>query len=331
MGYIFHSEPVKYLAAVNAAGFEDIALQLFNHQYRHNTIYKAFVDAIHVHPESVKDVASVPFLPVSFYKSHRVVTGDVADDAALFYSSTTTSDIPARHFVKDMALYEESLLAGFRQFYGEPADYAILALLPSYLQRKGASLVHMAQVLMDDGKHPLNGFYLDEHEKLYAVLQQLEQEGQPTLLLGVTFALLDFAEKHNMKLQHTTIMETGGMKGRRRELTRAEVHAELKAKLGVGHVHSEYGMTELLSQAYAVHDGIFRSSVTMKVLVRDINDPFDIKPSGTGCLNIIDLANVHSCAFIATDDMGRIYDDGSFEVLGRADHSALRGCNLMVV
>ncbi len=270
-------------------------------------------------------------MPVSFYKTHKVVTGDVPAGTLVFSSSTTTSDVPGRHYVKDRVLYDESLKKGFVECYGSPDKYAILALLPSYLQREGASLVYMAEQLMKASGHKLNGFYLDEHEQLFNVLQQLETGQQPTILIGVTFALLDFAEKYHMNLNHTVVMETGGMKGRRKEMTRAEVHDILKERLVLQSVHSEYGMTEMLSQAYAVENGIFRSSSTMQVLVRDMNDPLDISLKGSGCLNIIDLANVHSCAFIATDDMGRIYDDGSFGVLGRADHSALRGCNLMVL
>lgn len=331
MGYIFHNEPVKYLEGINADSFDDIALQLFRHQYAHNPVYNSFVNALHINPANVTTVAAIPFLPVSFFKTHKVVTGVVDEDTPFFSSSTTTTDTPGRHYVKDMGLYNESLLMGFRQFYGSPQDYAILALLPSYLQRQGASLVHMAQQLMEHSGHVLNGFYLDEHEELQSVLRQLELVKQPTILIGVTFALLDFAEQYPMQLQHTIVMETGGMKGRRRELTRGEVHDYLKERLGLAQVHSEYGMTELLSQAYATANGLFRTPATMRVLVRDMNDPFEINDRGNGCINVIDLANVHSCAFIATDDMARIYDDGSFEVLGRADHSALRGCNLMVV
>lgn len=331
MEYIFNNEPSKYLHNINEDNFEKIALQVFNYQYNNNGIYNAFVNAIGANSAMVKRLNDIPFLPVSFFKTHSVFTGTPTPQTAMFSSSTTTSDIPGRHYVKDVGLYEENLLKAFRQFYGEPGEYAILALLPSYLQRKGASLVHMAQVLMDESKHSANGFYLDEFEKLNDVLNELEKQKQRVLLLGVTFALLDFAEAYNLNLNHTIVMETGGMKGMRRELTRGEVHEFLINKLGVQQIHSEYGMTELLSQAYAFHDGVFKSATTMKVLVRDINDPFDIRKSGVGCLNIIDLANVHSCAFIATDDMGRIYEDESFEVLGRVDNSALRGCNLMVV
>ena len=331
MGYIFHQEPIKYLNSINAGNFNDIALELFMHQYEHNDIYGSFVRALGVAPATVADITAIPFMPVSFFKTHKVITGEVADNALVFSSSTTTSDIPGRHYVKDSVLYDQSLIRGFREFYGAPEEYAILALLPSYLQREGASLVYMAEQLMKASGNKANGFYLDEHEQLYNLLQQLEADGQPTILIGVTFALLDFAEVYRMQLKNVYVMETGGMKGRRKEMTREEVHNILMDRLGVRSVHSEYGMTELLSQAYATKNGLFRASGTMKVLVRDMNDPLEVKRKGSGCLDIIDLANVYSCAFIATDDMGRIYEDGSFEVLGRLDHSALRGCNLMVL
>lgn len=331
MGYFFHQEPVNYLNSINGENFDSIALELFRYQYAHNTVYQSFTDALNILPNDVQDITAIPFLPVSFFKSHDVVTGDIHPGATVFRSSTTTSEVPARHIVKDTGLYDANLFMGFRRFYGEPSEYVFLALLPSYLQREGASLVYMAQRLMDSSGKEMNGFYLDEHEQLYNVLNRLETTGQKYILIGVTFGLLDFAERYNMKLTNGVVMETGGMKGRRREMTRAEVHEILKQRLGVTHVHSEYGMTELLSQAYAEREGIFYPSPTMKLLVRDQNDPLELHRAGTGNLNVIDLANIHSCAFIATDDIGSIYDDGGFEVLGRTDHSALRGCNLMVV
>lgn len=331
MGYFFHREPVNYLNSIDRGNFDSIALELFRLQYARNKVYKSFVDALSVRPEDVQDVTCIPFLPVSFFKSHDVVTGDKAPGATVFYSSATTSDTPSRHIVNDIALYDANLLKGFRQFYGNPQEYVFLGLLPSYLQRNGSSLVYMVQKLMEHSGKEMNGFYLDEHEQLYNVLNSLEAVGQKYLLVGVTFGLLDFAERYSMKLQNGIVMETGGMKGRRQEMTRGEVHETLKKSLGVQRVHSEYGMTELLSQAYAVQDGIFQPSSTMKLLVREQNDPLELNSAGTGNLNIIDLANLHSCAFIATDDIGTVYEDGSFEVLGRTDHSALRGCNLMVV
>lgn len=331
MGYFFHQGAVNYLNSINDENFDATALELFRYQYTNNKVYRSFVDALSVNVDEVQDILSIPFLPVSFFKSHDIVTEEAPGDHVVFLSSTTTSDIPARHIVQDMALYDAALLQGFRQFYGEPSEYAFLALLPSYLQREGASLVYMAQKLMEHSSNPLNGFYLDEHELLFDVLNKLESLGGKYVLIGVTFGLLDFVEKYKLQLKNGIVMETGGMKGRRKEMTREEVHVILKERLGITNIHSEYGMTELLSQAYAERDGVFNAASTMKVLVRDQNDPLELQGTGTGNLNIIDLANVYSCAFIATDDIGRIYNDGSFEVLGRSDNSALRGCNLMVV
>lgn len=320
----------KYISTVKSADFQEAALEIFRYQYNTNLIYGQFVKRLNVDVDKVHRVEDIPFLPVSFFKTHRVTTGSFEPELT-FESSTTTSDIPARHYIKDELLYRESLITGFKKFYGNPEKYVFLALLPSYLQRGNASLVHMTDVLMKISNHRANGFYLDELDKLQQTLVELDEAGQPTVLLGVTYALLDFAELYPMKLNNTIVMETGGMKGRRKEMIREEVHYILKKALGVSTVHSEYGMTELLSQAYATSSGMFRTADTMGVYVRDINDPLSAKAHGSGLLNIVDLANLHSCAFIATDDIGRIQDDGTFEVLGRADNSALRGCNLMVL
>ena len=318
MSYNIELKNKQWPPAVNAINFDDIALAAFRYQYEHNEIYNAFTKALHIDPEQVKSIEQIPFLPISFFKTHRVATGNGQEAAHIFESSGTTGEIPSKHYVHDGEIYERSLLSGFEAFYGNPADYVIIALLPSYLERRNASLVQMAKVLMEKSGHPDCGFYLDEWEQLKEVLQRCEAKGQKVLLLGVTFALLDFAEHYPMQLEHTIVMETGGMKGRREEWTREQVH-------------SEYGMTELLSQAYAKTDGIFSPTATMKVLVRDINDPLEVNAHGTGCLNIIDLANIYSCCFIATEDIGRLSPDGSFEVLGRMDHAALRGCSLMVI
>jgi len=331
---VFHNFSLinsSYLHSINAQSFDDIALAAFQYQYHNNTLYRSFTDALHIAPASVRNIQQIPFLPVSFFKTYQVKSGDWQQHRMIFESSGTTGDIPSRHFIYDEHIYRESLLMGFEQFYGPVEQYAIIALLPSYLERGNSSLVHMARVLMEKSALPANGFYLNEYDKLQQVLQQLEEQQQPTLLLGVTFALLDFAEQHPMHLQHTIVMETGGMKGRREEWTRTQVHDFLKQQWQLSQVHSEYGMTELLSQAYAKEDGIFSPATTMQVLVRDINDPLDVSTTGTGCLNIIDLANIHSCCFIATDDIGTIASDGTFQVLGRIDHAALRGCNLMVI
>lgn len=316
---------------IRADNFEETALDVFRYQYNTNGIYRQFTDALHITPEDLKNLSDIPFLPVSFFKTHKVSTGDITGTTTVFESSTTTGLVPSRHYVPDISIYEASLIKGFEKFYGAAEQYAIIALLPSYLERGNSSLVYMAKVLMERGKHPASGFYLNEFENLHKVLMDLEKKGQRTLLIGVTFALLDFADAYPMQLNHTIVMETGGMKGRRQELTRNEVHEILKSQWGLKNVHSEYGMTELLSQAYSDANGRYRCTDTMKVLVRDINDPIDVQPTGTGVLNVIDLANIYSCSFIATEDIGCIAQDGSFEVLGRLDNSALRGCNLMVV
>lgn len=315
----------------NAGNFEEKALATFRCQYAGNPIYRSYCDALRIDPRKIDSILKIPFLPISFFKTHTVCTGGAQQPELVFESSGTTGETPSRHFIQDAGIYEQSLLAGFEQFYGAPGQYAILALLPSYLERKNASLVHMARVLMEKSGHGANGFYINEWEKLRDTLAVLEESGQKTLLLGVTFALLDFAAAHPMPLAHTIVMETGGMKGRREELTRAEVHAILKKQWQLQQVHSEYGMTELLSQAYATANGIFKCTDTMRVFIRDINDPLDVTGAGTGGLNIIDLANIGSCSFIATEDIGTLHTDGTFEVLGRMDHTVLRGCSLMAV
>ena len=329
----YNSDPLPpgYIAQIGAGNFRERSLALFRYQYAHNDVYRSYADAIRRDPAQVQAPEDIPFLPVSFFRTHRVRTGRWDTPALHFESSGTTGGQPAVHDVRDAALCREALLRGFEQFYGDPAGYVILALLPSYIGRGNASLAHMAATLMAQGAHADSGFYLHEWDKLYAVLQRLERQGSKTLLLGVTFALLDFAAAFPMQLRHTIVMETGGMKGRREEWTRSQVHGLLQQQWGLQQVHSEYGMTELLSQAYATAGGHFRCSDTMRVLLRDIQDPLEILREGTGCINVIDLANVHSCAFIATDDIGRLLPDGSFEVLGRTDHAALRGCSLMAV
>jgi acyl-protein synthetase LuxE len=311
--------------------FENIALQVFFYQYHNNLLYREYCEALHIDIRSVTQLAHIPFLPITFFKTHRVITGSQEPADIIFESSGTTGEIPSRHYVCNARLYEQALLKGFEQFYGSVSQYTILGLLPSYLERKNASLVYMAKTLMDKSGQPENGFYINEWNQLKHVLERLGSGNNKILLLGVTFALLDFAAACPMPLTNTIVMETGGMKGRREELTRSEVHAILKTQWQLKQVHSEYGMTELLSQAYARAEGIFECTNTMRVFVRDINDPLDVKETGSGCLNIIDLANVHSCSFIATEDIGNIYANGSFEVLGRMDQSALRGCSLMVI
>ncbi len=327
----FSGPDSQYIAKVRNSDFEEMALEVFQFQYEQNSVYKSYVDAIKVNTSLVKRVVDIPFLPIDFFKTHWVVSGEPRKHVASFESSGTTGENTSKHYVVDEGIYKASLSAGFREFYGEPGEYAILALLPGYLERGNSSLVYMARELMQQSGHAANGFYLNEWELLYKQLQQLETRGQKSLLIGVTYALLDFAERYPMELRNTVVMETGGMKGRRTEWTRAQVHDFLRKQWMLKTVHSEYGMTELLSQAYAKEGGVFRAAKTARVLVRELNDPLHTTATGSGCLNIIDLANLHSCAFIATEDLGTVYPDGSFTVLGRMDHSALRGCSLMAV
>lgn len=327
MEYNFNPD---FIYQLNADNFNDIALQVFHYQFANNSIYRSFVEALHIQPSSIHRVEDIPFLPVSFFKSHKVVCSNQLP-SLFFESSGTTGSINSRHYIVDVHLYEASLLSGFKQFYGAPNEYVFLALLPSYLERKNASLVHMANVLMQQSNHPANGFYLNEWGQLAEQIATLQAKNQKVILLGVTFALLDFAQAHPMDMKAVIVMETGGMKGRREEWTRKQVHQYLQERWGIKKIHSEYGMTEMLSQGYAQNEGLFFPSQTMKALVRDINDPMDVNINGSGVLNIIDLVNIHSCAFLATEDIGVVNDNGSFTVLGRQDHSALRGCSLMAV
>ncbi|WP_127130004.1 acyl transferase [Pseudoflavitalea rhizosphaerae] len=311
------------------AGFDQLALELFRFQYEQNPVYREYVNALKIVGDDVKRVEDIPYLPIQFFKTRDVRTTSFEPEA-VFMSSGTTQTINSRHSVKSLALYRESFLLAFEQFYGPVNEWCIIGLLPSYLERSNSSLVVMADDLVRRSGHPDSGFYLYEHEKLAEVLQSLESRQQKTLLIGVTFGLLDFAEKFPMPLQHTIIMETGGMKGRREEMTRQEVHDILKTAFGLSCVHSEYGMTELLSQGYSKGGGIFHTPAWMQIRVRQEDDPLDVRLSGTGIINVIDLANIYSCCFIATEDVGRVYEDGSFEVQGRVDNSDIRGCSLMV-
>jgi Acyl-protein synthetase, LuxE len=311
-------------------GFEALALDIFQYQLKNNAVYGAYVKALGTDTSRVDSLARIPFLPVRFFKSLEVKTGEFEPEA-VFESSGTTGMISSRHEVKELSLYRESFIRGFDLFYGPAADYCILGLLPSYLERGNSSLVLMVDELIRQSGHPQSGFYLNEFDKLAAVLLELESRGQKTLLIGVSFALLDFAEQYQVPLKHTIIMETGGMKGRRKELIRPELHAILKTAFSVPVIHSEYGMTELLSQAYSKGEGVYHCPPWMKILLRDDEDPLRVITSGSGVVNVIDLANIHSCSFIATDDAGKVYPNGSFEILGRVDGSDMRGCSLLVV
>ena len=316
--------------SLQPAQFEKMALQTFVYQYANNTIYAQYANAVGRPPEKVAALPDIPFLPIGFFKSHTVVSG-VFEPEAVFESSGTTQTVNSHHLVKSIALYRQSFMQAFQQFYGPVSEWCIIGLLPSYLERSNASLVVMTDELVKQSRHPQSGFYLYEHDKLFSTLQALERQKQKTLLIGVTFALLDFAETRPLHLQHTIVMETGGMKGRREEWTRQQVHDFLRARLGVSSIHSEYGMTELLSQAYSAGNGIFHCPAWMKILLREEDDPLRMAGSNNGIINIIDLANIHSCSFIATDDAGKQYPDGSFEVIGRMDNSDLRGCSLMTI
>ena len=311
--------------------FEKIALKIFRYQHENNLVYREFCDLMKVEPQKVKTLQQIPFLPIQFFKSHAVVsnTNPVQNT---FTSSGTTGMVTSKHLVTDTSIYEESYRKGFSQFYGNIEDYVVLALLPSYLERDGSSLIYMVEDLIQLSNHDDSGFYLHNHDELINKLTTLDQSGQNVILIGVTFALLDLIEKHQFQLQNTIIMETGGMKGRRKEMIREELHQQLCEGFGVTAIHSEYGMTELLSQAYSLGEGVFECPSWIQILVRDTEDALTYIPQGkTGGINVIDLANINSCSFIATQDLGKKYPNNSFEVLGRFDNSDIRGCNLMVL
>lgn len=309
-------------------GVEALALALFQFQYKHSQLYRKYVDLLRVNPDTVNAFDQIPFMPIDFFKTHRVATTPFVEEA-VFESSGTTTTTASRHFIRDVSLYRKSFQGSFQRFYGPPSDWCILGLLPAYLERENSSLVFMVNELIRQSGHEHSGFYLYEHDKLSNVIHHLNGSGQKTLLIGVTFALLDFATNCAQPLHNTIVMETGGMKGRKEEMTREEVHGILKKAWTIPVVHSEYGMTELLSQAYSRGDGIFECPSWMKILLREEDDPMTIKRRGRGLINVIDLANIYSCSFIATDDIGVLHPDGSFEVLGRRDQSDLRGCSLM--
>ena len=310
--------------------FEKTTLKVFRHQYDNNAVYRDFCGFLKKDKQNVKSVIEIPFLPIQFFKSHDVISSTDAVQET-FTSSGTTGMVTSRHLITDLTYYEQSFRLAFSQFYGNIEDYAVLALLPSYLEREGSSLIYMVEDLIEGSNNPDSGFYLHNYDELIAKLTKLDAAGQNVLLIGVTYALLDLVEKQNFNLQHTIIMETGGMKGRRKEMIREELHDVLCKGFGVSKIHSEYGMTELLSQAYSLGDGIFECPRWMDILIRDTEDALSYVDSGkTGGVNVIDLANYNSCSFIATQDLGKKYLNQSFEVLGRFDNSDIRGCNLMV-
>ena len=323
--------PQDIFTIANQKQFEKIALKVFRFQYENNSVYRDFCDFLKVEKSSVKSLQQIPFLPIQFFKSHEVVssTNPVQET---FTSSGTTGMITSQHLVTDISLYEQSYRNAFSEFYGNIEDYAVLALLPSYLERKGSSLIYMVNDLIQLSNNPNSGFYLHNYDELTSKLIELDSEGQNVLLIGVTYALLDLIEQQNFQLQNTIVMETGGMKGKRKEIIREELHEILCKGFGVSNIHSEYGMTELLSQAYSLGNGIFECPNWMQILIRDTEDALSYVSTGkTGGINVIDLANINSCSFIATQDLGKKYPNNSFEVLGRFDNSDIRGCNLMVI
>ena len=315
----------------NQEQFETVALQVFKYQFENNPVYRSYCDLLFKHPSDTKRIEDIPFLPIQFFKTHQVITGEKEPDI-IFSSSGTTGNTTSKHYVQNLKLYEESFTKAFESTYGKITDYVILGLLPSYLERNGSSLIYMVNHFIKNSPHPESNFYLNNLDELYKTLQHLEAKGKKTLLIGVSFALLDFVEQYQLKLNHTIVMETGGMKGRRTELVRTELHNQLCTGFEVDHIHSEYGMTELLSQAYSKGNGIFECPPWMKIIIRDTEDPLSLLPPyKNGGINIIDLANLNSGAFIATQDLGKLHTNGSFEVIGRFDHSDVRGCNLMVM
>jgi len=311
--------------------FNKLTLEIFNFQYDNNPVYQKFCSYLGKTKSNVNALEDIPYLPIEFFKSKKVLAKNQKPQI-VFESSGTTGQLVSKHYVARLAIYVKSYLKTFEYFYGNIEDYCVLALLPSYMEREGSSLIYMVKDLIAKSGNPKSGFYLDNKVDLLKTLESLDQSAGKAILIGVSYALLDISEHHSLNLKNTILMETGGMKGRRTELVRDELHSILKNSFGLDAVHSEYGMTELLSQAYSKAEGIFNCPPWMSVSIRETEDPLTTEPFGkVGGINIIDLANIYSCSFIATQDLGRVYKDGSFEVLGRFDHSDVRGCNLMVL
>lgn len=311
--------------------FEKLTLKVFRFQYDNNTVYRNFCTLLKKDKTNVKRIEEIPFLPIQFFKSHDVLSS-AEPIQATFTSSGTTGMSTSKHHVTDLKFYEDSYRLGFSQFYGNIEDYVVLALLPSYLEREGSSLIYMVDDLIKSSNNPESGFYLNNYDELIEKLTRLDNEGQNVILIGVTYALLDLVEKQQFSLKNTIIMETGGMKGKRKEMIREELHEILCKGFGLTEIHSEYGMTELLSQAYSLGNGVFECPAWMRILVRDTEDALTyIEEGKTGGINVIDLANINSCSFIATQDLGKITGSNAFEILGRFDNSDIRGCNLMVI
>jgi phenylacetate-coenzyme A ligase PaaK-like adenylate-forming protein len=313
------------------AKFDDLALEVFNYQYKYNAFYQRYCSLIGKEITKISAVEDIPFLPIQFFKNQKIQTGSWTPEM-LFTSSGTTGLVTSTHYIKDVAFYKTLCQQGFEQFYSKVEDFCFLGLLPSYLEREGSSLIVMVDDFIKKSKYPQSGFFLYNHAELCHILVKNKENNIPTVLFGVSFALLDFAEQFSINFPELIIMETGGMKGRRREMIREELHETIQKGFGTSVIHSEYGMTELMSQGYSKGFGRFESSATMKILSRDVNDPLSILTNSgrLGVLNVIDLGNLDTCSFIATDDLGRVYSDDSFEILGRLDSSDVRGCNLLV-
>lgn len=320
----------KIFNIASEADFNEVCLEVFRYQYENISVYQKFCNLLKTDVSKVKSYKEIPFLPIQFFKSHQITAPDSAIETT-FTSSGTTGQITSKHYVSDLNVYEKSFFKTFEIFYGSPSDYCFLALLPSYLEREGSSLIYMVQKLIQASGKKESNFYLHNLDELIKQLEELEGRNQKTILIGVSYALLDLIEKKSFSLKNTLVMETGGMKGRRKEMVKEELHTVLKEGFGVENIHSEYGMTELLSQAYSKENGIFHCPPWMRVLTRDTEDSLTLVKEKTGGINIIDLANVHSCAFIATQDLGLVYPDNSFEIKGRFDNSDIRGCNLMIL
>lgn len=310
--------------------FEELALKIFREQAENCEVYRDFVKNLGITKSDVRSINDIPFLPIEFFKTREIITGYGVPEE-VFTSSGTTGMAQSKHPVLDVGIYLQSFRKAFEIFYGDITKYAVLALLPSYSEREGSSLIYMVDDLIRSATNEQSGYFLYDHEKLRKKLDDLKSSNTPVILIGVTYALLDFAESHSIDFPQLIVMETGGMKGKRREMVRTELHETLCAGFGVPLIHSEYGMTELLSQAYSKGAGIFHCPPWMKVLIRDTNDPLEILgPNRTGGINVIDLANINSCSFVATQDLGKASSDGTFEVLGRFDNSDIRGCNLLI-
>lgn len=322
---------LEKIRQVKVENFAEVAIAVFQYQAAFNPIYRQYISLLNIDYQQVNRVESIPFLPIQFFKNHEIKTGNW-ESALTFLSSGTTSKTTSSHQLISQDFYKKNARRGFQQFYGAVKNYCVLALLPSYLERSGSSLIFMAADFIKQSKYPESGFFLNNLEELTQILADLTVRQIPTLLIGVSFALLELAERFPQNLSKIIIMETGGMKGRRKEMTRGELHDVLKKAFQTTDIHSEYGMTELFSQAYSQGKGLFFPAATMQVVAREVTDPLQLQESGkTGVLNIIDLANLDTCSFVATDDLGRVHANNSFEILGRLDASDIRGCNLLVV